>query len=98
MGCQKDDLEVFDLAVGLELSPVLDALIEYLDGALLASAHHLTPPDEQCGISHSSLLSLIDPRGSPRPYSALGAPGKPRLRQPGGFEHVWIPSGRFADS
>ena len=56
VGRQQGDLEVLDLAVALEPSPVLDALVEYLDSALLASAYHLTPPDEQCGISHWSLL------------------------------------------
>src|SRR5436309_138207 len=52
VGPQQHYLEVLDPAAALEAAPVLHALVEYLDGALLAPAHHLTPPDEQRCVGH----------------------------------------------
>jgi hypothetical protein len=78
---QQNDLEILDLAVALQSAPVLNALIEDLDRALLASTHDLTPTDEQCCVSHSPLLSLggqeqrfLAPSQVPTPVDACQRP------------------------
>jgi hypothetical protein len=45
-------LEALDAAILLQLAVVPDALVEDLDGTLLAPTHHLAPADEETGVGH----------------------------------------------
>ena len=55
---QKGDLEVLDPPIRLHLSVELDRLVEDVESAILAAAHHLAPADEQASISHGFLLGV----------------------------------------
>ena len=71
VGRQQDHLEVLDLAVALEPSPVLDALVEYLHRRF--SRPRTTWPHPMNSAASAIRFSFRDPSlTSPRPYSPLG--------------------------
>jgi hypothetical protein len=49
---QQEWLEALDPPVLLQLPPLFGGLRKHLERELLATAHHLTPPEEYCVSSH----------------------------------------------